>query len=163
MEPKVTMGGGMKVIGCGVRTSYSSELDSVTAKIPGLWKRFFEERLEEKIPNRTHPGNFLGVYTDYESDHTGAYSLIVSAEVSSLESLPEGMLGLTIPVGKYVVFPAGGPIPNAIIQAWQNVWNYFSQSSEYRRAYTTDFESYRWNPEAQQTEAEIHIAILFSH
>ena len=106
-----------------------------------------------------HPGNLLGVYTDYESDHTGAYSLIVSAEVSSLDSVPEGMIGLTIPASKNLVFPAGGPVPDAIIQAWQNIWNHFSQSSEYRRAYTTDFEAYKWNPETQQTEAEIHIAM----
>jgi predicted transcriptional regulator YdeE len=159
MEPRVKMDGGMKVIGSEVRTSYSLELDPVTAKIPGLWKRFFEDGLEEKIPHRMHPGSLLGVYTDYESDHTGAYSLIVSAEVSSLDSVPVGMIGLTIPASKYLVFPADGPIPDAIIQAWQNIWNYFSQSSEYRRAYTTDFEAYKWNPETQQSEAEIHIAI----
>ena len=159
MEPRLALGTEMKVIGFEARTSNSLEGDRVTAKIPGLWKRFFEERLEEKIPSRTHPGNLFGVYTNYESDHTGMYSLIVSAEVSSLDRVPEGMIGLTIPAGKYLVFTVGGPIPDAVIQTWQNVWNYFSQSSEYRRAYTTDFESYRWNLGAGQTEAEIDIAI----
>jgi predicted transcriptional regulator YdeE len=160
MEPRVMMGGGMRVIGPQVRTSYSLEQDRATAKIPGLWKRFFEERLEERIPNRTHPGNLFGVYTNYESDHTGKYSLIVSAEVSSLDRVPEGMMGLTIPGGKYLVFPASGPMPDAIIQSWQNVWRYFSQSLKYRRAYTTDFESYRSKFDTQQAEADIHIAIL---
>jgi predicted transcriptional regulator YdeE len=159
MEPKLTMGGGMKVIGSEVRTSNLLEGDQTTAKIPGLWKRFLEEKLEDKIPNRTRPGNLFGVYANYESDHTGMYSLIVSAEVSSLDCVPEGMVGLTIPAGKYLVFPASGPIPDAIIQTWQIVWNYFSQSSEYRRTYVADFESYRWKPDTQQTEADIHIAV----
>jgi len=159
MEPRLTIGNAMKVIGFEVRTSNLLEVDPATAEIPRLWKRFVEERLEERIPNRAHPGNLFGVYTNYESDHTGMYSLIVSAEVSSLDRVPEGMMGLTIPAGKYLVFSASGPTPDAIIQTWKNVWNYFSQSSEYRRAYTTDFESYRWKPDTQQTEADIHIAI----
>ena len=159
MEPRLTIGNAMKVIGFEVRTSNLLEVDPATAEISPLWKRFVEERLEERIPNRTHPGNLFAVYTNYESDHTGMYSLIVSAEVSSLDRVPEGMMGLTIPAGKYLVFTVGGPIPDAVIQTWQNVWNYFSQSSEYRRAYTADFESYRWKPDTQQTEADIHIAI----
>ena len=106
MEPRLTTSGGMKVIGFEVRTSNSLEADRATAKIPGLWKRFFEERLEEKIPKRTTPGSHFGVYTNYEGDHTGMYSLIVSAEVSSLDRVPEGTMGLMIRAGKLSCVPS---------------------------------------------------------
>src|SRR5215472_9061012 len=96
----------MKVIGFEARTANALEGDRVTAKIPGLWKRFFEQTLEERIPNRTHPGKLFGVYTNYESDHTSMYSLIVSAEVSSLDRVPEGTMGLMIRAGKLSCVPS---------------------------------------------------------
>lgn len=46
-----------------------------TAKIPGLWGRFFQERIADKIPNKKPAGHLIGAYTKYESDHTGPFHL----------------------------------------------------------------------------------------
>jgi len=159
MEPNLTARAEMKVIGVEVRTSNEREANPATARIPGLWGRFLEENLMEKIPDRKDTGVVLGVYTNYERDHTGLYSLVLSAEVTRLDCVPEGLVGLTIPAAQYLVFPARGPIPDAIIATWQRIWSYFASSSEYQRAYTADFERHQWNVETLQPEVDIHIAV----
>jgi len=149
----------IKVIGVELRTSNAREANPATAQIGGLWRRFLEENLIEKIPHRKEAGVILGVYTNYESDHTGMYSLVLSTEVTDLDSVPEGMVGLTIPAGQYLVFPARGPIPDAVIEAWQKIWSYFPSSSGSQRAYTSDFERHQWNAETQQPDVDIYIAV----
>ncbi len=90
MEPSLTVIAEMRVIGLALRTSNAKEGNPATAQIGGLWRKFLEESLIEKIPNRKDEGVILGVYTNYESDHTGLYSLVVSAEVTRLDSIPAG-------------------------------------------------------------------------
>jgi len=159
MDPSLTALAEMKVIGIELRTSNAREANPATAQIGGLWRKFLEEILIEKIPNRKDEGVILGVYKNYESDHTGLYSLVLSAEVTRLDFVPEGMVGLTIPAGQYLVFPARGPIPDAVIETWQRIWSYFPSSSGFQRAYTFDFERHQWNAETQQAEVDIYIAV----
>lgn len=146
----------MKIIGIEVRTSNQMEADPRTAKIPGLWKKFLEERAEEKIPNRKTAHTLLAAYTHYESDYNGPYSLIASSEVSSLDDIPAGMVGITIPAAKYLVFTAKGEMPDALIETWGYIWKYFSKPSNYKRAYTADFELYE---KTKNSEVDIYIAI----
>jgi len=159
MEPTLTALPETKSVGVELRTSNAREANPVTAQIPGLWRRFMEENLIEKIPNRKEAGVILGVYTNYESDHSGMYSLVLSTEVTSLDSVPEGLVGLTIPAARYLVFPARGPMPDATIETWQKIWSYFTPSSKIQRAYTVDFERHQWDAETQQPEVDIHIAV----
>jgi predicted transcriptional regulator YdeE len=147
----------MHVVGIEVRTKNDLEANAATARIAGLWNRFYQEKVAEKIAHRKDRGAVLGVYTNYESDHTGFYTLIVGAQVQDAKAIPIGMVGVTIPAAEYLVFPAPGRMPEAIVTAWGKVWNYFAQSSAARRVYTTDFELYKTtNGEAS---AEIYVAI----
>jgi predicted transcriptional regulator YdeE len=154
MEPKLTTTKEIKLIGVEVRTTNKQEMDPASAKIPGLWGRFFQEQIAEKIPNKKSGGVLLGVYTKYESDYTGPYSLLVGTEVNILDAIPEGMTGLTIPAGKYLVFAAEGPMPKALVDSWTHIWSYFAETSSYQRAYTTDYEMHYSND-----KADIYIAI----
>lgn len=141
-------------VGIGARTTNEQEFDRNSAKIPGLWNNFLAEGMAEKIPNKEEPARLMGIYTNYESDHTGEYELILASAVTSLEDIPEGMAGVTIPAGGYLVFQARGQMPNAVIQAWQYIWDYFPGDSDYERVYTADFELYKGD-----SEADIHIAV----
>jgi predicted transcriptional regulator YdeE len=148
----------MQVVGIEARTKNDLEASPVTAKIPGLWSRFFREKRAEEIDYRKDDSSLLGAYTNYESGHTGFYTLIVGAEVSELGMISKGMVGITIPAAEYLLFPAPGKMPEAIIIAWSNIWKHFSQNAAYQRAYTTDFELYRTTDDGQ-IEAEIYIAV----
>lgn len=154
MEAKLTTRKEIKLIGIAVRTTNQQEMNPATAKIAGLWGRFFQEQVTDKIPNKTPLESTLAAYTKYERDHTGAYDLIVGREVNSLNSIPDGLTGVTIPAGKYLLFTAKGPMPKALIDTWGQIWNYFSKTSSYQRSYTTDYEVHQ-----ADDKVEIYIAI----
>lgn len=154
MEPKISTSDAIKLIGIEVRTTNQQEMDPATAKIPGLYGRYYGDHIADKIPNQKKGGAMLGMYTKYESDHTGAYTLVIGMEVTSLDSIPSGMTGMTIPPAQYLVFPARGPMPKALIETWTNIWNYFPGHPSHQRAYTTDYEVHRGDD-----SADIYIAI----
>jgi predicted transcriptional regulator YdeE len=131
------------VVGIGVATSNAAETNPATGKIGGLWTRFHEDDLLHKIPGKQAPAAPLAVYTDYESDQSGAYRLIVGAAVvDGGAPVPEGLQRATIPAGTYLLFEAEGEMPNVVIDTWKTIWNHFSDSSSHVRAYATDFEMY---------------------
>ena len=143
-----------KVIGIEVRTSNALEQHPGTAQIGKLWQRFHTEMIGHNIPNRVDAKTVVGVYTNYESDRNGMYTLVAGCEVKDLKQIPKGMIGITIPAGKYAVFPAPGEMPNCIIECWMRIWNYFDGSKDHQRAYTADYELY-----GEESGTHIYIAI----
>ena len=143
------------VIGIAVRTSNEAEMRSSDARIPALWNEYFATGVTARIPNKTPDQSTFAVYTEYESDHTGLYSLVLGQQVSSLNQIPDTMVGLKIPAGRYLVFSADGPVPDAIVAAWREIWTYFQGNPDYKRAYSSDFEVYGTVPNT----AEIFIAL----
>ncbi len=154
MEPQFVSEAEIRFIGEAVRTTNQAESNPSSARIPGLWGRFFAENIPGGIQDKTEPTAVLGVYTNYESDHTGEYSLIAACRVSSLDKIPDGMTGGVIPASDYLVFAAKGAMPQALIAAWGSVWNYFASPRAYRRSFTTDFELYQG-----REEVGIYIAV----
>ena len=121
------------VIGISVRTS-----NNVGGKdIGNLWAKFMGEDIFEKIPNKLSY-DVYGIYTDYESDHTGDYTAIVGCPVSSLAEIPEGMVSKTIPASNYEIFTAKGKMPECVYGKWTEIW----ENKELERTYGTDFEVY---------------------
>ncbi|TOM26552.1 GyrI-like domain-containing protein, partial [Vibrio parahaemolyticus] len=96
----------------------------------------------------------FGIYTNYESDFTGAFDVIACSDTLSPEILSDSVK-VNVTSGKYVTFAASGEMPQAVIDLWGKVWSYFSsENCLYKRAYTTDFEYYK-----SAHEVEISIAV----
>jgi predicted transcriptional regulator YdeE len=124
------------VYGLKVRTSNSSEQDPKSAKIGDLWKVFYKRI----FMNIEQPSMAYGVYTNYESDHNGDFDIVAAVESPRDKS---DLSKLDLKSGTYLVFENEGQMPEAIIEAWQDVWSFFSNKEcEYTRAYQTDFETY---------------------
>ncbi len=141
-----------QVIGIEICTSNQTAM----IDLPKLWGKFFAENIKDRIPNKVN-SNFLAVYTNYEGNHTKPYTCILCCEVNSLDTIPAGMVGKTIPSAKYEIFTAAGKMPDKIVETWQYIWN---SEIEKRRAYISDFEVYGekyGNPES--SEVEIYIGI----
>ncbi len=156
MQPQIRTHKGMKFIGIEVKTSNQLEADPTTAQIPKLHKKFLEEQIEEQIPNRIDSDLYFAIYTHYENDHNGTYSLILSSEVGSVKEVPEGMVAINIPTAQYLVFTAEGNTPQTITRTWKDVWAYFSKNSDYQRTYTTDFEVY---DKSFPDQVDVYIAV----
>ena len=137
-------------IGLELRTNN----EECSSAMPAHKDKFFKENIPSKIPNKIN-GNILALYTDYEGDYTKPYSWILGCEVSSLEQVPEGLVGKIIPESKYAIFTTQGEFPDGLIAAWQDIWQ-----SNLPRSYTSDFEVYGSDFDPQKNpEIKVYIAI----
>jgi len=156
LEPRLVERKEMRVMGIRVRTLNSNETNLKSAKIPGLWNRFYEENIKAKIPHRLDPDVILGVYSSYENDYLGEYDLLIGAQVSDLEMV-SGLSSQIILPSKYLVFKAKGQMPRAVMATWAEIWNYFAtNSTPYHRSYTADFE---WYHAAKPSEVDLFVAV----
>lgn len=125
----------MHIVGISVRTSNAPGKASVD--IPQLWTKFYSENIPGRIPNKASDHG-VALYCDYEGDHTKPYTLILGCPVTSLDNIPEGLEGRTIPAGIYAKFPCTGKPPESIFSMWQTIW----QEKNLNRTYIADYELY---------------------
>ncbi|GHE87274.1 GyrI-like domain-containing protein [Thalassotalea profundi] len=139
---------GKTIHGLAIRTDNETEMNPDTGKIGALWQTF-----DNTVPVDYKNGERVyGVYSDYESDHTGKFTVLAGFDGTSF---PENLEPITIPQGKYLVFTHQGEMPQIAIDAWTEIWHYFTNEDvDHQRLYTTDFEYY---PSGNQIE--VHIAI----
>ncbi len=159
IKPVVIEKDAFNVVGVTARTSNANE-STAQAKIPHLWSAFYEQNITQHISNQVNRAVTYGLYSDYESDVNGHYTLTLGMEVSATDEIPEGMEAKSIPAAKYLVFTSEkGPITEVVIKAWQDIWAWFANSQE-ERTYTGDFEKYDErcaNP--NEAQVDIYIAI----
>lgn len=140
------------VIGPFIRTTNAVEMTGKEGKIGPLWNQFMHGG-SETIPGVIEPRTVYAVYTNYQSDETGAYDLVLGKSVQPEQHVPVSMKVLHIPTAQYLVFPAADNSPDAIKAAWMNVYRYFAQRPVQRRIFTYDFEQH------SSTGTKIFIAI----
>lgn len=151
-----------QIIGISVRTSNQENLSTsvgavgqAAIDIPALWNQFISENVLENIPNKID-AEIYSIYTNYEGDHTEPYDTILGCKVSSLDNIPEGMIGKAFEGGKVAKFTAKGNLEdNIVYKAWLDIWNV-----DLDRTYTADFEVYgAKSMDRANAEVDIFIAI----
>lgn len=140
-----------QIIGISVRTT--NENGQAAKDIPQLWGKFMSEGISEKIPNKI-ADDIFSIYTNYESDHTKPYDTILGCKVSSLESIPDGMIGQSFEGGTFAQFVSKGDVTQgSVYQSWVDIWN-----TDLDRLYTADFEIYS-EKAMDPTNAEVDIFV----
>lgn len=144
---------GLKIIGIAVRTTNK---DGQSARDIGeLWGQFYSQNLLETIPNKLS-NDIYSIYTDYKSDFTDEYTTIIGLQVSSLDTIPSGLLGRQFPTETFEVFTAKGEMPQAVMNTWLDIWQ---RDNELQRKYTYDFEFYgEKSQNGENSEVQIFIA-----
>lgn len=142
------------VIGITVRTT--NEQGQSAQEIAKLWGKFLSEGIQTTIPNKIDQ-DILSIYTNYEGDHTQPYDAILGCRVSSLENIPEGMIGQSFAGGTYEKFVLKGDLTKGlIVNAWTEIWK-----KDWDRTFTTDFEVFgekAQNP--NDAEVDIFVAVV---
>lgn len=141
------------IIGISIQTT--NENGKSMTDIGQLWDRFYSENILAEIPGKID-NDIYAIYTDYESDYRGKYTVILGCKVTSLASVPAGFEGREFKGGNYLKYTAEGKIPDAVVSKWQEIWR---KDDKLNRAYTADFEVYgekSQNPES--AEVDIYIA-----
>lgn len=142
---------GFKIIGIKVRTT--NENGQSAKDIGQLWEKFMAENTAEKIPNKV-AASIFSVYTNFEKDHTKPYDTILGCKVSTLNEIPNGMVGQEFEGGNFTKFIAKGNLAQgAVYKTWTEIWN-----QDLDRTYTVDYEVY--GEKAQDpTNAEVEIFV----
>jgi predicted transcriptional regulator YdeE len=142
----------MKVIGIHTETTNNED------KITPLWNTYITNNIGQTIPNQLKQAPTLAVYSHYESDENGKYTLTLGKEVSETTNVPNNMITHTIPGGRYAVFTSRkGTLPEIVLETWQHIWEW---SKENKRAFTYDFEFYDERYlDPSNRQVEIYIAL----
>jgi len=132
MSPTVRQVESFIVAGFNVRTQNKDEFNDKIAKLPNLWQQFYTSELATNA-------NIFGVYSNYDSDANGPYTVTVGVESSHAQT---ELSVVTIQAGNYLVFQGTGPMPAVVVETWKKVWEFFETNTEYRRNFISDFEAY---------------------
>lgn len=151
MEPKLAETLEFTVSGISVNTRNSYESQPSKAKLPKLWSKFYDEAIKDNIPNALKNSPVYGVYSEYESDASGPFTVTAGVSVSAVTA---SFSSVTVNGGKYLVFEAKGPVPKIVKQTWAEIEQFFETSEKFKRAFTTDYEVYHG-----ADEVEIHVAL----
>ncbi len=134
------------VVGITVRASNATAGETIGP----LWDRFYAEGIADRIQGRLD-NCILGVYSKYESDHNGEYTLMAGCWVKDDAPTPEGLERIRVPAQEYVIVSGMGEMPQVVWETWSKVYK-----TDIRRAFTADFEVY--NPD-NPDELEIWLAV----
>ncbi len=132
IQPTMQQVENFTVTGVSVRTQNSDEFNEKTAKLPSLWQQFYTSELATNA-------NIFGVYSNYDSDANGPYTVTVGVESDYAQTQ---LSFVTIQAGNYLVFQGTGPMPATVIETWKRVWVFFETDTEHRRNFISDFEAY---------------------
>lgn len=140
-----------KVIGIAVNTT--NENGQSAQDIGQLWGKFMSEEIAGKIPNKVDESVF-SIYTNYQGDHTKPYDTILGCKVSTLENIPDGMVGQSVDGGTYGKFVSKGDLTKGVVFG---TWSEINQR-KLDRVFTADFELY--GQKAQNpTDAEVEVYV----
>lgn len=124
-----------QVIGIKVRTT--NQNGQAAQDIGQLWGKFMNEGIAGQIPNKISE-EILSIYTNYEGDHTQPYDTILGCKVSSLDQIPEGMVGQAFEGGNFQQFVSKGDLSQGVVyETWLEIWE-----QPLERNYQADFEVY---------------------
>ena len=147
------MTNGFKIIGISTRTTNKDNQSQ--EDLGKLWGQFFGENVIEKIPNKVS-NNITTIYTDYKSDYTDEYTTIIGIPVSTLDEIPNGLIGREFQSDDFRKFIAKGKMPNAVMDVWLDIWQ---QDKQLNRKYSYDFEVYgEKSQNGENSEVEIYLS-----
>lgn len=132
----------LHIIGLELRTTNERAFQD----IPPFWGRFFQEGVDKKISNKLGE-EIYAVYTNFENEgvnNEGEYSMVVGYAVKEGETVPEGLVEVTIPAAEYAVFSLEKGQMHQVGNKWMEIWELSKNDPSFnqKRSYTADFERY---------------------
>ena len=133
--------------------------ETMSEKISNLWKKLYSEKGAKNIENRIND-NAIGVYYNYNNENGFEYDCLTGCEVkNTITKIPEDMIKIQIPEGKYAKFIIFGNPEKAVGEFWNKFWEELADDFSDNRSYTYDFEEYIAGNDYENTEIHIYISI----
>jgi predicted transcriptional regulator YdeE len=145
------------VIGLSVRTDNQKEAGG-NGLIPQMWQRAMQEGLLENIPHRAD-NNLTVVYTDYTAK-PGEYTYVLGVRVSTVDKLPDGMISVNVPAGKYAIVDSDkGSLPEVLPKVWQRIFAMPATELGGERAFKADYEVYPEGFDWQNAQIPVYLGL----
>lgn len=128
----------------------SNQNGKTVTDIGDTWNAFINDGIYSSIEEKKNT-HVMGLYYDYESDMTGAYSFMACCEIFNEKDIPKN--SILIPKSTYAKFSFKGNMKTDVIKVWQKIWE-----MPLNRKYTYDFEVYH-NDSADVNNQTIDIYI----
>lgn len=149
---------GFTVVGVWVRTNNQTEAGG-NGEIPKIWQRALQDGSLENIPHRTD-NNLTVVYTNYTSDQNGDYTYVLGVRVASVDKVPDGMMTVSVPAGKYAVVESEqGSLPEVLPKVWQRIYAMPASEMGGQRAFKADYEVYPEGFDWQNAQIPVYIGL----
>jgi len=124
-----------------------------------LWKDLYSEKGVKNVKDRKN-GNLMGVYYNYSNENGFEYDCLTGCEVKNkIDEIPEDMIKIKIPKGRYAKFVIFGDPVKAVGEFWYKFWEEFGKEKSDIRNYTYDFEEYIAGNDYENMEIHIYISI----
>jgi predicted transcriptional regulator YdeE len=154
----------IKIIGMAVDT----DIRRIYRDVPSLGKRFQKYKQTHEIPNKKQPWAFAAVSKGFDKERS-TFSYIMGDVVTSLETIPAGLMLFEIPAIKYAIFPVrpknrfGWGI--AIANTKRYAYNVWLPNSGYEPAGVIDDFEYHDERSVRKNNPEIdlYVAIREKH
>jgi predicted transcriptional regulator YdeE len=143
----------IKMMGISLRTRYQDP--TVGPDIENFWRKFYTEKIFDKIPHKAQPSRIIALYTDY--DKLGNCTLILGAQVQQydLETMPNGMIFKTIPAAHYALFSDEGELAQVVPALWKTIW----EDRKLQRTFSHDFELYDAPIDKNSSKVDIYVGV----
>lgn len=132
---------------------------STIAEIPELWGRFVARKAS--IPDRMGDVTFGFSRPNVPGpDGRPVFVYTAAVEVDSLDRVPEGFVGFTVPAATYARFTHTGPIAG-IGKTIDSIWSTWIPASALVPTRGLEFERYdeRWDPVSASGPVDIYIPV----
>jgi len=153
MEPKMIDLEALNLVGVAF---YGGPEDGQFGK---TWDRFF--KLESRVTQRVNPQTCYGVEIyGPEMFQVHQWTYFPAVAVSSLQEIPESMLGKSLPASKYAVFTVTGRLAK-IGEMFKYAYMEWIPASRYEVAHLFDFELYdeRYHGDVDDSVVDIYIPV----
>lgn len=140
MKHKIISKEQFTLMGIAARTNNQSEM-SGNGKIPALWAKFYSENIPGKLENIRTSEEIVVAYTEFETDETGEYTIVIGQQVKENSEIIPGLVKKKISASQYLEIPTEtGNIQTIVVEAWQKIWK--DQPLKPKRKYAADLEVY---------------------
>lgn len=146
----------------GMSLQFESNSPEASKRIPELWRKF-TARIREIQGVKSNV--CYGICACVSGSTGDRFEYTAGIEVSDIQSIPQDMIGKTIPASKYVVFTHKGSLTR-LCETLDNIFKVWLPASEYKRNKNIpDFEYYDCrfnpkNPEDENSEFDIYVPVL---
>jgi predicted transcriptional regulator YdeE len=149
---------GFTVVGLAVRTTNQAEAGG-NGLIPPMWQRAMQQGSLESIPHRAD-NNITVVYTNYTSDNNADYTYVLGVRVLSADKVPDGMMTVNVPAGKYAVVESDqGSLPEVLPKVWRRINTMPAAELGGQRAFKADYEIYPEGFDWQNAQIPIYLGL----